>query len=159
MHFSSLCERCNIKLIDFATVEVCDPRTHSNSTTVMCYLESENAWCDSGDALCFTKDAAREEAARRFLELLEKHGFDEKKVDNLETRSMSPVCTASRTDSDKKVRSTLAHTDDSLPSRAKSTSPRQTRSRSATAGSRQRSWSVFGSIKSMFRNKKSVPKK
>jgi len=160
MHFAALCERCPIKLIDFATLDVRDPHTLANNTTVVCYLETEHAWCDSGDAICFTKDAAREEAARRFLELLQTHNFDDKQLNNLSTRSLSPACTSGRATTDKQVRSTLLDPHEIPVRRVKSTSPRFGRERSATVGSdMERSRSVIGSIKSIFRGKKAKKKK
>ena len=156
MHFSALCQRCAIKIIDFATVEIRDPRTNSSNTTIICYLETENAWCDSGTELCLSKDAAREEAARRFLELLEEHDFDDKKIDNLRTRSVSPACTAGRAQTDKRVRSTLLDPDEIPIRRAKSTSPRPKRSMSMSAANDARPRrGLLKSIKSMFGRRKS----
>lgn len=149
-----LWKKCNIKVVNCITIEDADPQTGSSRTRVVCFIQSENAWCDSGDALCLTKDAARQVAVENFYSLLEKHGFDDTKINNLETRSTSPGFS-------KKIHSTLVsprsqrHTvsPGALESlRPQSTEPAPSPTQSPT---RRRRNSVLKSFKAVFVRKKS----
>jgi len=146
-HFGQLMQQCSgVKLIEYGTVEDRDPETRSSTTRIMCYIETENAWCDSGAAVCLTREAAREEASKRFLKLMKVHGGNDKHIDNLATRSSSPVSPASRIMRGHKPMSSCSST------RAQSTSPRldyavDDADRSETRGRRH---SVVGSVKSVF---------
>jgi len=141
--FSSLIAKCNVKLIDYHTVDDRDPSTLSRNTRVICYIESEHAWCDSGDAVCFTREAAREEAAKRFLAMLKMAGGDDREINNLATRSTSPAATSAR-------KQTICE----VPLRARSASPPVDEAL-LSPRTRQRRNSVLDSMKSFLARKKS----
>ena len=79
-----------IKLINYQTIEDVDRKTGSRNTRIVCYIESRHAWSDSGDAVCFSRPAALEEAARNFLALLAEANNSDRRIGNLATRSTSP---------------------------------------------------------------------
>ena len=145
LFYGRLMEKCHVKLVDYVTVDNTDLERGVRGKRIICYIETENAWCDSGDSPCLSRDMAREEAARRFLGLLKMHNFDDKKINNLDTRSMSPASTESRSRTDKGIRSTLSYSPPRAGRSSSVTPPPDTRLRRA---------SVFGSIKSVFGVKK-----
>lgn len=89
--FLQLLQRVEVKLVEFTCSPGVDPNTGTIETNVVCTIVMENAYCDSSHEFCRTRDVARECAARKFIELLEEHGWDQNTINNLESRTPSPA--------------------------------------------------------------------
>lgn len=57
----------------------------------MCFIASEHAYADSVGEQCANTTEARDAAARRFLQLLEMHDGDDRRIGNIDQRSRSPA--------------------------------------------------------------------
>lgn len=71
---------------------VCIKQVHcSDKPRPMCFIASEHAYADSVGEDCASTVEARDVAARRFLELLEQHGGNDRAIGNIGERSRSPA--------------------------------------------------------------------
>lgn len=148
--YESLLMRCNVKLVDFDTVMYTDDATGMYATRVICYIETDNAWCDSGDEVCLSRPMAREVAAKRFMALLKQHGFDDANIDNLASRSTSPASPAARLEADRPVRGDITERAGRAQTRSAEPEPR---------GERERRNSIAGAIGRLLRGSSYKAKK